>query len=47
MQQALSDYQTLLELHRAHPDDETTWEQLTAARDHLERAWLEHGYASS
>ena len=34
-------YQTLLEGHRAHPDDEDLQEDLTKAKAAMEIAWLQ------
>jgi hypothetical protein len=36
-----AEYQTLLELHRLHPDDDGIWHQLQRTRLALETLWLE------
>jgi hypothetical protein len=41
------EYQTLLEHHRADPDDEHIWELLCRARAEVERAWLAHTHGLS
>jgi hypothetical protein len=41
MHQLSAEYQTLLELHRQHPEDEGIWAHLQRIRLALETAWLE------
>lgn len=40
--EAHREYQILLELHRADPDDDYIWEQYVAARRHLNKLWEIH-----